>query len=64
VLVIATDDPPGVVLAASEDSGVDAAAHLRAALEPVGGRGGGSPRVAQGRLPDRDRLEEAIAALL
>jgi alanyl-tRNA synthetase len=63
VLVIATDDPPGVVLAASEDSGVDAAAHLRAALERVGGRGGGSARVAQGRLPDRDRLEDAIAAL-
>jgi alanyl-tRNA synthetase len=63
VLVIAMDDPPGLMLATSEDSGVDAAAQLKAALEPVGGRGGGSPRVAQGRVPDRDRLEQVVAAL-
>ncbi|MCA0375687.1 MAG: hypothetical protein LCH84_08460 [Gemmatimonadetes bacterium] len=43
--------PTGVLLAASEDTGVDAGAQLRAALQAAGGRGGGSPRVAQGSLP-------------
>ncbi len=63
VLIIAMDDPPGVVLAASEDSGIDAAVHLRGSLEKVGGRGGGSARVAQGRLPDRKSLDDAMIAL-
>ncbi|MBA3260528.1 MAG: alanyl-tRNA editing protein [Gemmatimonadales bacterium] len=42
---------PTVLVAASEDSGVDAGRVLQAALEPAGGRGGGSARLAQGSAP-------------
>lgn len=42
----------GLLLGASEASGFDAGQALRAALQAVGGRGGGSPRLAQGALPD------------
>lgn len=52
VLVAAVDDPPSVLLAASADSGVEAGSALKAALAAVGGRGGGSARVAQGSVPD------------
>jgi len=41
----------GVLLATSADSGIDAGTTLRAALQAHGGRGGGSPRVAQGTIP-------------
>ena len=63
VFVGATSSPPGLVLAASEDSGIDAAGVLRAALANVGGRGGGNPRLAQGTVP-ADALERAIASVL
>ena len=49
--------PPAVVFAASEDSGVNAGAVLKAALTAAGGRGGGSPRVAQGTVADSAALE-------
>ncbi|MES2522701.1 MAG: alanyl-tRNA editing protein [Gemmatimonadota bacterium] len=42
----------GIMLAAAPDSGVDAGAALKAALSEVGGRGGGSPRSAQGSVAD------------
>lgn len=63
VLVAAVDEPPALLLAASEDSGVNAGAALKAALAEAGGRGGGSPRVAQGSVPDRGALERVIRAL-
>lgn len=43
--------PTGVLLAASDDAGVDAGQLLRPALQTAGGRGGGSPRLAQGSIP-------------
>jgi alanyl-tRNA synthetase len=52
--------PATLLVAASEDSGADAGALLRPALAAVGGRGGGSPRLAQGSVPDAARVEEAI----
>ena len=64
VLVAAVDEPPALLLAASEDSGINAGAALRAALAEVGGRGGGSPRVAQGSVPDRASLEQVIRKLV
>ena len=48
--------PPAVVFAASEDSGVNAGAVLKA-VSAAGGRGGGSPRVAQGTVADSAALE-------
>jgi alanyl-tRNA synthetase len=55
--------PPGLLVAASKDSGIDAGRLLRAGLEPAGGRGGGSARTAQGSLKDPAALEGVIAAI-
>lgn len=56
--------PPALVFAASEDSGVNAGAALKAALAAAGGRGGGSPRVAQGTVPDEVALLTVRGQLL
>jgi alanyl-tRNA synthetase len=63
VLVAAATTPPAILIAASADSGVDAGQSLKAALAPVGGRGGGSPRLAQGTAADPARLEMVVTAL-
>ncbi len=41
---------------------VDSAAVLRAALDVVGGKGGGRPEFAQGAGPKVEALDEALAA--
>ncbi len=53
----------GVMLGASDGSGVDAGQALRAALQPVGGRGGGSPRLAQGSVPGKLQLDTVAQSL-
>ena len=58
-----TATPPAVLVAAAPDSGVDAGAALRAALEGVGGRGGGNARLAQGTAPSAAALERAVGAV-
>ena len=63
VFVGAMTTPPAVVLAASEDSGVDAGRVLKAVLEKAGGRGGGNPRLAQGTVPDQGAVEGLIRAV-
>ncbi len=63
VLVAAVPAPPAVLVAASADSGVDAAAALKAAMAAAGGRGGGSARLAQGSAPDPAALERVVTAL-
>jgi alanyl-tRNA synthetase len=55
--------PPGVVFAASADSGVNAGEVLKAALSANGGRGGGSPRAAQGTVADSAALQRVLGAL-
>ncbi|HUF35421.1 MAG TPA: alanyl-tRNA editing protein [Gemmatimonadales bacterium] len=64
VFVATTAEPAAVLLASSEDSGVDAGRMLRAAVERVGGRGGGNARLAQGTAPAEalDRLIEGLLA--
>jgi alanyl-tRNA synthetase len=52
-----------VLLAAAADSGIDAGATLKALLPSLGGRGGGSPRLAQGSLPDAAAFDRALATL-
>jgi alanyl-tRNA synthetase len=52
-----------VLVAASEDSGVDAGAVLKAALASAGGRGGGAPRLAQGSVPNADAVDAVLAAV-
>ena len=63
IFVGAISSPPAVVLAASEDTGIDAAGMLRSLLASVGGRGGGSARLAQGIVPGRAQLEKVVASL-
>lgn len=63
VYVAAVASPPAILVVASDDSGVDAGKMLKAALAEVGGRGGGSPRLAQGTVPDAMALDHVLSAL-
>lgn len=63
LLIAAVDDPSTILLAASADSGVDAGHVLKSVLTTVGGRGGGSPRMAQGSLPSVEAVAKAIDRL-
>jgi alanyl-tRNA synthetase len=63
VIVGALASPPSVFFGASEDSGVDAGKRLKAELAAAGGRGGGSPRMAQGSVPDDASLESLVRRL-
>ncbi len=53
----------GLLVGASADSGVNAGALLKAALQAAGGRGGGSPTIAQGTVPDDAALTAVLTAL-
>jgi alanyl-tRNA synthetase len=64
VFVGAVDDPPAVLLAASDDSGVDAGRVLKSALASVGGRGGGAARMAQGSVPAAELIPRVIEAVM
>lgn len=64
VVVGALADPPSVLVASSEDSGVDAGKLLKERLAAAGGRGGGSPRLAQGSVPSADAVEAVVSSLL
>jgi alanyl-tRNA synthetase len=55
--------PATVLVAASDDAGIDAGAVLKAALASAGGRGGGSPRLAQGTVPSAQALDDVVAAV-
>ncbi|MGA2114056.1 MAG: DHHA1 domain-containing protein [Bryobacteraceae bacterium] len=61
VFLAVLEEPPALLLAASADSGVDAGALLKTALSAAGGRGGGTPRMAQGSVADRAGLDHVVA---
>jgi alanyl-tRNA synthetase len=63
VFVGTVPSPPAVVLAASPDSGIDAAGVLKSLLTSVGGRGGGSATMAQGIVPGRVQLEAVVGSI-
>lgn len=63
VFIATAPAPPTIVVGASEDSGVDAGLAVKSALEAVGGRGGGSPRYAQGAAPDPALLRGIVDRL-
>jgi alanyl-tRNA synthetase len=63
VFVGAIEHPPTILFATSQDSGLDAGKLLKAALNAVGGRGGGAQRLAQGSAPSAAALEQALIAL-
>jgi alanyl-tRNA synthetase len=63
LVVVTNAETGGVLLATTPDTGIDAGQTLRAALQAAGGRGGGSPRVAQGAVASPSALPALIAAL-
>jgi alanyl-tRNA synthetase len=63
VFVGAVATPPAVVLGTSADTGIDAANLLKSLLTSVGGRGGGSARLAQGIVPGGAQLQTVIESL-
>jgi alanyl-tRNA synthetase len=64
VFIVALERPASILLATSEDTGLDAGATLKAALAAAGGRGGGSARLAQGTVQSEAALAEVSNALL
>jgi alanyl-tRNA synthetase len=65
VVVVGTvANPASVLVASSEDSGVNAGALLKERLTAAGGRGGGSPRLAQGSVPGAAALESVVETLV
>jgi alanyl-tRNA synthetase len=63
VFIAALDAPPSVLVAASEDAGIDAGKALKSALTEAGGRGGGTARIAQGSVADASKLDGVLNAL-
>ena len=63
VFMAALADPPSVLLAASEDAGIDAGKALKAALTECGGRGGGNARIAQGSVAEPALVERVLEKL-
>ena len=64
IFVAAVASPPAIVAAASDDSGVNAGVVLKTALTANGGRGGGSPRLAQGTVADATALARVAQAVV
>src|SRR5690242_12620626 len=64
VLLGTIGEPPSLLLATAEDTGLDAGRLVREGVSKVGGRGGGSSRIGQGSVPDAGRLTEAVASVL
>ncbi len=64
VYLVVCEAPPALLLAASHDALLDCAAVLRSALQTVGGRGGGTPLLAQGSVPSAQAAHECRDALL
>jgi len=63
VFLAVLEEPPSVLLAASEDAGMDAGKLLKAAVSESGGRGGGNARIAQGSVPDASLLDVVVARI-
>lgn len=64
VLLATVASPPTVLLAAAPDSGIDAGALLKPALAAVGGKGGGSARLAQGSVPSPAALTQLAGQIM
>jgi alanyl-tRNA synthetase len=64
IFVAALSDPPSVLLAVSPDAGIDAGKVLKAVLAEVGGRGGGTTRIAQGSVASAGLLDVVMMKIL
>ncbi|HSP68903.1 MAG TPA: alanyl-tRNA editing protein [Bryobacteraceae bacterium] len=63
VFLAVCDQPPSLLLAASNDSGIHAGERIKAAVAASGGRGGGNQQLGQGSVPDAAALARAEALL-
>ena len=63
MFIAASHTPPSVLVATSADSGLDAGKLLKPLLEQVGGRGGGSARLAQGSAKSADDVDQVVAMI-
>ncbi|MDQ6760859.1 MAG: alanyl-tRNA editing protein [Acidobacteriota bacterium] len=57
VMLLLAEEPPSVLLVASQDSGWNAGAWLKQALAKISGRGGGTAITAQGSVPGQEALD-------
>lgn len=64
IYLAVSTSPPAVLLAASADTGIACGTLLREALRAVGGRGGGTPQLAQGSAPTPETALACRAQLL
>ncbi len=64
VFLAAAERPAAVLLALSADLSLHAGRIVKSVVEPLGGRGGGSPQMAQGSLPDPGLLAAAADQIL
>ncbi len=64
VFLLTMEEPPLVLLACSPDLDLNAGALVKSAAEALGGRGGGSVRLAQATFPDAARAHQAAGRLL
>ena len=63
VFIATSPDPPALLLAVSEDTGLHAGNLLKPHLAEQGGRGGGNARTAQGSLPNPQSLQSLLDSL-
>lgn len=59
-LLATAGEKPHLVFARSEELSLDAGVLLRQACGPFGGRGGGRPNLAQGGIPDGEKVGAAL----
>jgi alanyl-tRNA synthetase len=59
---VGVTDEGQILVSASEDSGLDAGKAIREAMAAFGGKGGGSPRFAQGAVP-KEKSEDARGSI-
>ncbi|HMS01632.1 MAG TPA: DHHA1 domain-containing protein [Gemmatimonadaceae bacterium] len=64
VFLAVSTQTPAVLLAAAPETGLGCGDLVRAALQAVGGRGGGTPRLAQGSAPTPEAALAARDAIL
>jgi alanyl-tRNA synthetase len=60
VIALTGGSPPSILLTRSDDVALDVGQLVRDVLSAVGGRGGGRPDYAQGRLPDDSSVPEVL----
>jgi len=63
VFIATVSNPATVLVAASDDAGLNAGGVLKVALAASSGRGGGSPRLAQGTVPTAEALFSVVGAV-